>query len=404
MSPKRVPLTGSLLATSLSIIALAAICGSPQSWAQDKQGKVAQEPPVAGQAPPTVTERLSGAVQAMTGDPASKADTDMRRVLDALAKLGGKPIETLSAQEARRQPTPADAVKSVLASEGQSTAPVAGVAVTDMQYKGAAIDLPARIYKPDGAAGPLPTVLYFHGGGFVIADIDTYDAAPRNLAKLANVLVISAHYREAPENTFPAAHEDAVAAYKWVLENIAKYGGDPKRVAVMGESAGGNLAINVAVAARDQKLQAPLHQVLIYPVAGVDMTTPSYVQNETAKPLNKAMMGWFVEKYLPSEADKTSSIIDLVGKAAVDRLPPATVITAEIDPLRSEGKALADKLVSAGVATEYRDYAGSTHEFFGMAAAVKDAADAQAFVAQRLKDAFAPASTGGMPAGTGNIK
>lgn len=146
----------------------------------------------------------------------------------------------------------------------------------------------------------------------------------------------------------------------------------------------------MAIAARDQKLQAPVHQVLIYPVAGIDMTTPSYEANANAKPLSKAMMGWFVEKFLAKPEEKDSPMLDIVGKAKLENLPSTTVITAQIDPLRSEGQALADKLKAAGVSTEAKGYEGAAHEFFGMAVAVQDAADAQLFVSQRLKESFGP--------------
>ena len=164
----------------------------------------------------------------------AKADTDMKRVLDSLAELDPKPIETLSAEDARKQPTPTDAVKALLKKEGKPATPPPGVTATDIQIEGAAGPVAARVYKPDGASAPLPVVLYFHGGGFVIADIDTYDAGPRAISKLADAVVISAHYRQAPENKFPAAHEDAIAAYKWVLKNASEHGGDGKRVALMG--------------------------------------------------------------------------------------------------------------------------------------------------------------------------
>lgn len=369
-----------------SLFTLAAAFAAP-SLAEDAP------PPAAGQKPPTITEKLTTAVKAATGDPLSHADYDMRRVLDAHAELNPRPIETLSADEARKQPTPADGVKALLKKEEKPTGPIAGVTAKDITYPGAAGPLPARVYTPDGAGANLPVVLYFHGGGFVIADIETYDAAPRSLAKLVNAVVISAHYRQAPENKFPAAHEDATAAYKWVLAHAAELGGDPKRVAVMGESAGGNLAINVAMDAREQALQAPVHQALIYPVAGANMDTPSYKDNEKAKPLNKAMMAWFFDKAGKPE-DKHSPRLDIVGHARLDGLPPTTIVTAEIDPLRSEGQDLAGKLKGAGVSVEARDYAGATHEFFGMAAAVKDAVDAQSFVAGRLRKSFGSSAEG----------
>ena len=148
---------------------------------------------------------------------------------------------------------------------------VLGVTSKDITYLGAAGTLPARVYVPSGDLKNLPVILYFHGGGFVIANIDTYDAAPRSMSKLARAVVISADYRLAPENKFPAAHDDAFAAYKWVIEHAKDFGGDGERIAVMGESAGANLAINVSIAARDSAIQMPVHQVLVYPVAGTDI-------------------------------------------------------------------------------------------------------------------------------------
>lgn len=344
--------------------------------------------PQAAQQPEGITEKLKKAVGTVMGSPMAGADVDMKRVIDKLGTLGGKPIEELSAPEARKQPTPTNAVKALLRDEGKSVEPPPGVATQDISIDGANGPLLARIYTPEAVTGTPPIVLYFHGGGWVIADLDTYDAGPRAIARLTGAMVISAHYRQAPEHKFPAAHEDAVAAYKWVLANASGLKADPKRVAVMGESAGGNLALNVAIAARDQKLQAPVHVAMIYPVAGIDMETESYSENEKAKPLNKDMMGWFVQQISTSEADKTSPLIDLVGKADVKGLPTSTIVTAQIDPLRTDGERLFAKMKDAGNLAEIKNYEGVTHEFFGMDAVVKDAGEAQAFVAQRLKASF----------------
>ena len=319
-----------------------------------------------------------------------KADSDMQVVLDQLAKLGGKPIETLTPAQARKQPSPADAVKALLAKNGKDTAPDPAVATKDISYPAGEGTQKARVYMPVHAkkGKALPVIVYYHGGGWVIADLDTYDATPRALSKLVNAIVVSVEYRHAPEHPFPAAHDDAFAAYQWVLKNAATWGGDAKRVALVGESAGGNLAINTAIKARDNKVQAPLYQALIYPVAGVDMNTPSYQENANAKPLNKAMMGWFVKHTLSKDTDKQDPRIDLVGKADLSNLPPTTIITAEIDPLRSEGEALGKKLEEAGVKVHAKNYEGVTHEFFGMGTVVGDAKAAESAVADDLKDAL----------------
>ena len=322
----------------------------------------------------------------------AKPDAMMGKVLDTLAGLGGKPIETLSPQEARLQPTPTDAVKKILRDTLKDDDPTLGVHTRDITIEGAAGPLQARVYSPEADTTDLkPLVVYFHGGGFVIADLDVYDGGPRGVSRFADVVVLSVHYRQAPENQFPAAHDDAVAAWKWALANARSIGGDPEKVAVMGESAGGNLAINVSIAARDQGLQAPVHQVLVYPLVGTDLNTESYVENATAKPLNKPMIEWFVKHTFASESDLADPRVNVVGAANLSGLPSSTVITAEIDPLRTEGLQLAEKLEAAGVETRSKTFHGATHEFFGMGLVVPDAAVAQTFAAHELKRAFGTA-------------
>ncbi len=324
-----------------------------------------------------------------------QADTQMQAVLDHLAKLGGKPIETLEPAEARQQPTPADAVKALLEAQARPTAPEAVAKVENSTFPGPAGAVPIRIYTPAGDSdGPMPVVLYIHGGGWVIADLDTYDASPRAIANAAKAIVVSTHYRQGSEHKFPAAHEDTKAAYQWLLANAAKLGGDPKRIALVGESAGGNMAANIAIAARDNNWQAPLHQVLIYPVADNDLNSPSYVENANAKPLNKPMIEWFVKHYVGDPAKTADPRIALVKQASHANLAPATIILAQIDPLRSDGEKYAEKLRAAGVPVTVQTYDGVTHEFFGMAAAVDKAKQAQQFAGEHLREAFAgsPAS------------
>jgi acetyl esterase len=200
-------------------------------------------------------------------DPLKVADADMKKVLEQLGTLGGKPLETLSAEEARKQPTPADAVKALLTKDGKSTAPMEVGKVEDRKIPGAAGPIGVRIVTPKKADGtkPLPVIVYFHGGGWVIASNDVYDSSIRALANKSGAKVVAVEYRMAPENKFPAQHDDALASYEWVLKNAASFGGDPKRVAVAGESAGGNLAANVSIAARDKGIQMPVHELLVYP-------------------------------------------------------------------------------------------------------------------------------------------
>ena len=340
----------------------------------------------------SIIDKLFGESDKQRTTPA-KADAPMQNVLDHLAKLGGKPIETLTPQEARLQPTPTDAVKAILRETIKDQDPKLGVKTRDMMVPGAAGPLQARLYGTDlDASGDKlkPVVVYFHGGGFVIADLNVYDGGPRGVARFSDALVLSVHYRQAPEHKFPAAHDDAFAAYQWAVANVQSFGGDPQRVAVMGESAGGNLAAATAIRARDEGVQAPVHMVLVYPVAGKDMNTPSYIENATAKPLNKPIMEWFVKHALNDISEAEDPRINLV-EADLIGLPSATVICAEIDPLRSEGELLAERLEQAGVHVRHKTFHGSTHEFFGMGLVVPDAVAAQTFAAHELKRAFGTA-------------
>ncbi|MDP9096305.1 MAG: alpha/beta hydrolase [Pseudomonadota bacterium] len=321
--------------------------------------------------------------------PTAKPDADMQSVLDALASLKPKPIEKLSAAEARKQPSPADAVNVVLKKKGMSTDPtvlVPGVQSADRTIDGAAGQIPATIYTPDGA-GPFPVIVYYHGGGWVIANRKIYDGGARGLSKQANAVVVSIDYRQAPENKFPAAWDDALAAYKWTLANATSIKGDPKKLAIAGESAGGGLAVATAIAVRDAGLQPPLHVLSVYPIAQTSLNTPSYKENAKAKPLNRDMMQWFLDKTIASSADLKDPRMSLVD-AKLQGLPPVTIVNASIDPLNSDGEMLAAALKKAGVPVERKVYNGATHEFFGMAAVVAKAKDAQAYAGQRLSQAF----------------
>ena len=311
---------------------------------------------------------------------------EMQVVIEKLESLGGKPIENLDAKEARLQPTPADAVKEVMAQNGI----VAPAALCDTMGK----DIPVtggtthiRIYTPKQGTGPFPVIVYYHGGGWVIADLDVYGASAQGLCEQVGAVVVSVEYPKGPEHKFPAAHLVSFDAYQWVVKNTASIKGDPAKLAVVGESAGGNLAANMSIMARDKKITMPLYQVLVYPVANNDMNSESYTKFAAAKPLSKSMMAWFVKNELSSEAQAADPRISLV-RANLAGLPKTLIIGAEIDPLQSEGKMLSDKLNEANVATEYKLYNGVTHEFFGMAAVVPQAKEAQALAAARLKSAF----------------
>lgn len=316
------------------------------------------------------------------------AAADMQAVLDAHAALKPKLIEMLTPVQARIQPSAADAAKAVMRAKGLSTAPDPAVTTKDIAYGADPMQF-ARIYRPAAAQGAtgLPVIVYYHGGGWVIADLNTYDAAPRLLSKQLNAIVVSVEYRHAPEAKFPAQHDDAAMAYRWVLQQAASWGGDPVKIAVAGESAGGNLAVATAIYARDNGLTVPLHILSVYPIANSDMMLPSRKDSANAKPLNGAMLPWFGYYYSKTKADQMDPRINLV-KADLRNLPPTTIINAQIDPLRSDGETLAKAMRAAGDRVEQKTFDGVTHEFFGMGSVVRGAYDANAWAIDRLKAAF----------------
>lgn len=337
-----------------------------------------------------------GAVAALpNGQPGQEASgvrptAENQAVLDALTgPLRLRPYYTLAPSEARLQPSFADGVVAATQIAGRSPPILSGIATREIQVAGAAGPIPARVYRPtDAPVGvPLPVIVYFHGGGWVIADRNVYDASARALARESSAVVLSVDYRRAPEFRFPAQHDDALASYRWTVANAPSIGGDPARIAVAGESAGGNLAIATAIAARDAGLPAPIHILSIYPIAGSDLNTPSYQENANAMPLNRAAMAWFLHHTLRTDADASDPRINLVA-ANLSGLPPVTIIAAQIDPLRSEGEMLTERLRAAGVTVERREYPRVTHEFFGSDMLLPEAKTAQVYAGARLRAAF----------------
>ncbi|WP_449065350.1 alpha/beta hydrolase [Planomonospora algeriensis] len=245
--------------------------------------------------------------------------------------------------------------------------------------------VPVRVYRPEDGDRPLPVIVYFHGGGWVFGSVARNDALARDLAVRTGAAVVSVDYRLAPEHPFPAAADDALTAVRDVFARPAGYGADPERIAVLGDSAGGNLAAVAAWQARDAGLRLA-HQVLVYPVADVAMDTPSYRTYATGFGLGADEMAWFAAQYGGDPADPRLAPLRLADKAG---LAPATVLTAECDPLRDEGEAYAAGLAAAGVAVEYRCYAGAIHGFFGLPGFFDQAAEAREYAAARLKEAFA---------------
>jgi acetyl esterase len=224
--------------------------------------------------------------------------------------------------------------------------------------------IPVRIYRPSADSKVRPVLVWFHGGGWVIGNLDSADFACRMLTNASGCVVVSVDYRLAPEHKFPAAADDCFAATQWVVEHAGELGVDASKVAVGGDSAGGNLAAVVAQLAKEAGGPAISYQALVYPVTNFSSATASYTDNAEGYLLTRASMEWFWGHYLGNEGDgqhvKASPLLcaDLTG------LPPAIVITAEYDPLRDEGEAYADALRKAGVAVESKRYDGQIHGFF----------------------------------------
>jgi acetyl esterase len=320
-----------------------------------------------------------------------EADSDMKDLLTAYAAMGGKTVENMTPEQARQQPTLNDAVLTLMQKRAIDPDPakvVPDVTAVDVDIPGETPDRPiaSTVYTPVGP-GPFPAVVYFHGGGWVIGSRANSDLIPRSLAKGANAVVFSVDYHLAPENKFPAAWNDALASYKWVSNNAGKWRGDPRRLALAGQDAGGTLALATAIATADAGLTRPKAVIAISPITQSGSETESYIDSAHAKVLNKAMMAWFMSNTLTSAGEKTDPKLDLIH-AKLSLLPPVTIINAQIDPLRSDGTVLEEALKQAGIPVMRKEYEGVTHGFFGAAPVLPAAKKAQSFAADQLKDAF----------------
>ncbi|MER5627708.1 alpha/beta hydrolase [Streptosporangium sp. NPDC002544] len=244
--------------------------------------------------------------------------------------------------------------------------------------------VPVRVYRPEEDDRPLPGIVYFHGGGWVFGSVDRNDALGRDLAVRNGAVVISVDYRLAPDHPFPAAADDAWSVVRDVFGRPGVYGVDPERIAVCGDSAGGNLAAVAAWQARDAGLRLA-HQLLVYPIADVAMDTGSYRAYAGGFGLGADEMAWFVAQYGGDPVDPRLAPVRLADKAG---LAPATVITAECDPLCDEGEEYAAQLAAAGVPVEVRRYEGAIHGFFGLPGFFDQATEAREYAAARLAEAF----------------
>jgi acetyl esterase len=247
--------------------------------------------------------------------------------------------------------------------------------------------VPVRIYRPSPDPD-LPVVAYFHGGGWTIGSVEQFDPILRQVANATEAIVVAPEYRLSPEHPFPAPLDDSWKALQWTAKNAASFGGDANRLAVMGDSAGGNLSAVCALLARDVGMPELAMQVLVYPVTDCDFTTPSYNENREGYLLSIDEMRWFFSCYTRGGADRADWRISPLRAPDVAGVAPALVITAEFDPLRDEGEAYADRLREAGVPVEVKRYEGMVHAFFGLSAAFDASRDALDLAGTALRRAF----------------
>ena len=309
-------------------------------------------------------------------------DPQVRAVIDLVIKSGRPAYHQLSPKEARqlfRETRPAST----------PTPPTIGL-VTDLTADGPLGPIPLRLYRPAEVAATtaLPVLVYFHGGGWVIGDLDTHDVLCRQLTAEAGVSVVSVDYRLAPEHKFPAAVGDAWAATRWIVAHAAELGIDADRLAVGGDSAGGNLATVVALLARDHGGPAIALQALLYPVTDVSTETRSYRDFSEGFLLTRDSMRWFFDQYLNGEADAVDWRVSPLRAPSLAGLPPALVVTAGFDPLRDEGDAYAVALRNAGVRVDSICYGGMIHGFVPMGRLIDTGNRAVSHIAGSLRQAL----------------
>ena len=307
-------------------------------------------------------------------------DPQARAYLDEVATLGFAAPRTITPDEWRAQ-GPVRAAHFNIQPQ-----PIAKV--EDLTVPSPDGDIPIRVFTPD-APGPLPILVHYHGGGWVIGNVDQSDNLCRGMANQTPCIVVSVEYRLAPETRFPGGLEDCYAATKWVAEHGAELGGDPSRLAVGGESAGGNLAAAVAIMARERGGPKLGYQVLVYPVTSYDFETSSYRENAEGYGLTRDTMQYFWDLYLSDPAHASDPLASVL-KADLAGLPPALVVTAECDVLRDEGIAYAEKLKAAGVPVEHAHYPGQLHGFFGVGTMMETGDKAVQAAARSLAAALAP--------------
>jgi len=307
-------------------------------------------------------------------------DPQARALIDLMTERGVPPTHTLVPAEARRLYRERRAYVQ--------PAPITMAEVRDLSADGPLGPIGLRLYRPTTAASPAPALVYYHGGGWVIGDLDTHDVLCRELAHRAGCVVVAVDYRLAPEHRFPAAVDDCLAATRWVHAQAGALGVDATRLALGGDSAGGNLATVTAIALRDGGGPRAKLQVLIYPGTDMRAVAPSHTVNGQGYLLTADSIAYFRGHYMPGQAQWSDWRASPLLHPDVSQLPPALVITAGYDPLRDEGRQYADKLSQAGVPTQYVCFERQIHGFITMGRVIDEANTAVALCATALQKAF----------------
>jgi acetyl esterase len=302
-------------------------------------------------------------------------DPSLKLILDNLEAGSGPRLHELAPEQARQ----------FYEAMHVQVEPVQLAVVENRSIPGPESELAVRVYRPEGDA-PMPALVYFHGGGWVIGSLDTHDSTCRALAKAAGVLVVSVDYRLAPEHRYPAAVDDCYAALRWVAEHVVELRVDPERIAVGGDSAGGNLSAVMTLMARDRGGPPLAFQLLIYPVTDADFDRDSYRRNAEGYLLERAGMQWFWDHYLPDRERRGEEYASPLRATDLSGLPPALVITAGFDPLLDEGEAYAERLRGAGVDVTCSRYEEMIHGFFSMGSIVEGSRRAVEQAAAALRE------------------
>jgi len=307
-------------------------------------------------------------------------DPQVQALLDEMRELGAKPFEELTVPEAR------EAAWSFAALQGE---PEEVASVEHTFICGPTAELPVRIYTPEGE-GPFPALVYFHGSGWVVLNIEVCDTTMRALANSTGCVVVAVNYQKAPEHPFPAPFEDCWATTQWTFENAEALGIDPARIGVIGDSAGGNLAAAVTLRARDEGAPRIAFQALIYPAVEHGWDTGSAHENAEGYLLQRESMHWFWDHYIPDKSVADDWRVSPLKAADHSGLPPAFIATAEFDPLRDDGRAYHAKLHDAGVPSTYVEYDGMIHGFYWMQGIADGARSLHADLAEAIREVLNP--------------